>query len=112
PPLGFVRAKYSWLSAGSQQPNGGLRSTFCGRRPSFCDYSPSRRPKAGRNRGPTYKPPLLELLDCRNQRVGFPAFADSIRLLTDENETDGCDMPPLRPTAIQKLAVRKFVLAA
>jgi hypothetical protein len=42
----------------------------------------------------------------------FPALADLIRLFADPNESRRYNMPPLRPTSIQKLAVCKFALRA
>src|SRR5271155_1616739 len=60
----------------------------------------------------TPEPFGIELLSCRPDRMTFPALADLIGLLANPNETSRDHVPPYRPTSIQKLAVREFVLAA
>lgn len=46
-----------------------------------------------------------------NNRIGLATFADLICLLADASEPGRDNVPPLRPTPVQKLSIRELVLA-
>jgi hypothetical protein len=52
-----------------------------------------------------------ELLSRRHERMRFPALADLIGLLTDQDGPRRYYMSPLGPTTITELSIRELVLA-